>query len=149
MNFVGRNSKNSFYLSLRGVSAAHLEERIMKKNYYYIFMCLFISIPFIIQLSGCPKKEADEAYLKLYNSAIKNEISFVGYRDHGSSFRVLGDDYNYVFYPVGYGNTNVKYPFVEIAAVGDSIVKQAHTNKLKLVTADTLYEYDFLDVLNN
>ena len=122
----------------------------MKPKYYiYLLWAVLLCTFLFVQFSGCLKKKADKTYLKLYNFEIRNIITYVGIRNHGSSFRISDDDFNYVFYPVGYSNTNVKYPFIKVAKVGDSIIKEAHTNKLKLVTADTVYEYDFLDVLNN
>lgn len=119
------------------------------KKYIYLLWIGLFCIFLFVQFSGYLKKKANKTYLELYNYEIRNTITYVGIRDHGSSFRIIGDDFNYVFYPVGYRNTNVTYPFIKIAKVGDSIIKEAHTNRLQLVTADTVYEYSFLDVVNN
>ena len=121
----------------------------MKANFYLIFLggtvLLLVTVWFG---SRVQKKIGTENYKVFNKSNINGVIKYVGIRNHGSSFQLIGDSIIYVFYPNGYSGANVNHPFHNFAKPGDKVIKGAYRDSLVLIKDDSAYVYFFLKEFN-
>lgn len=69
-----------------------------------------------------------------------NEVK-IGYK--GSVFTLINDSTEYVFYPYTNQSINKAQIFNYIARKGDSIIKPAYSDTLKLIKSDEVLKYTF------
>jgi hypothetical protein len=77
---------------------------------------------------------------------IKGVISYVGVKNHGSSFKLVGDTSIFVFYPNSYNDLDLGHSFSNFAKQGDMVVKGPYEDTMYLIKGANTYRYTFMKI---
>lgn len=114
----------------------------MEKKMIYIIAFIIIAILYIFFSSIYMRKRGKEAYNYFNTSYINGKIEYIDIKYHGSNFKIVGVDKDFVFYPHETENTK-GIAFQNFSKSGDVVLKQAYSDTLILIKNRVHYYYTF------
>jgi hypothetical protein len=116
----------------------------MKKVYVVIILLIAISLYLFIALK-IGGERAGNLYYHFNTSSINGELEYVEIKYHNSAFKIIGEDDEYCFDPITSELNDYKI-FLYTAEKGDLVIKEAHSDILRLKKKDgKVYMYKFRD----
>jgi len=87
-----------------------------------------------------------EGYIKFDKTELRGKLEYTGIRYHMTSFKLKGDNYEYIVSPY---TDNDGHIFNTFAKPGDSIIKATYSAKLTLKKGVKIYEFTFRNLLKD
>jgi hypothetical protein len=109
----------------------------------YIGIVIFIAVLiylFTAQRTGRNREE--QFFIRFDTTNINGRLEYAKIGYHGSVFKIEGIEKEFVFYPFT-DELNDNKIFYNIAQKGDLIIKDSHSNTLKVKKNDKVYLYKF------
>ncbi len=113
----------------------------MKRTYFSIAILIIIFIYlFIAQKIGGNREE--QFFIRFDTTNINGKLEYVKIRYHLCAFKIEGINDEFYFDPIT-SSLNDNKLFEYFAKKGDSIIKKAHSEILKVKKNDKIYQYKF------
>lgn len=110
----------------------------------FIGIIIFIGVLiylFIAQKVG--KDREGQFFTRFDNANINGKLEYAKIGYHGSVFKIEGIEKEFVFYPYTNNELNDNKLFNNVAEKGDFIIKERHSDTLKLMKKNRAYLYKF------
>lgn len=105
-----------------------------------IFICL---VPVAIWNQRNERRRGFQHFKKFNKANIEGVLLYVKLAYKGIAFRITGDTEEYVFYPYTNKELNNSSIFGYTATIGDSVIKPAYSDTLKLIKGNEVLKYTF------
>ncbi len=113
----------------------------VKKTYLGIILIIVLSVSlFTAQKLG--ENREKQFFIHFDNTNINGKLEYVKIRYHLCAFKIEGIEEELYFDPITSTLSNKKL-FEHIAEKGDLIIKEAHSDFLKIKKKDKVYQYKF------
>lgn len=109
----------------------------------YVGIVIFIAVLiylFSAQRIGGNREE--QFFIRFDTTNINGRLEYAKIGYHGSEFKIEGIEKEFVFYPYT-SDLNDNKIFYNVAEKGDLIIKEAHSDTLKVKKNDKVYQYKF------
>ena len=115
----------------------------MKNTFYSaIILIIILGIIYVFLAQSHGDKRDKELYNHFNKANIQGEIEYCKIKHRGSLIKIVGDDNEYIFYPI-LGLENEYKRFYLTVKRGDKIAKLPSTDTLKLIQKDGVLNYTF------
>lgn len=116
--------------------------RMKKSLHIWIAIFVIIAIIYIFAAQKIGGNRELQFFVRFDTTDIQGKIDYAKIGHYGSVFKIEGIEEEFIFYPFT-SELNSGNIFYNIAEKGDVVVKQAHSDTLRLMKNDKVYLYTF------
>lgn len=118
----------------------------MNKMIYFLPFLLLVFICYQYWSGKRQNIKAQDNFRIFNESSIQGDLRYIGYKNHGIAFRVHNDSKTFVFWPHFAKRGKEEYNLINLAKVGDSIIKMQYSDTLYLLKPNgDIYSIDFME----
>jgi hypothetical protein len=113
----------------------------MKKVYFGIVIFVVVLI-YLFTAQRIDQNREEQFFIRFDTTNINGRLEYAKIGYHGSVFKIEGIEKEFIFYPIT-DELNDNKIFYNIAQKGDWIIKDSHSNILKVKKNEKVYLYKF------
>jgi len=115
----------------------------LKMKMVYVGIVIFIAVLiYIFTAQRVGENREEQFFMRFDTTDINGRLEYAKIGYHGSVFKIEGIEEEFVFYPFTSELSDNKI-FYNIAEKGDLVIKEAHSDILKVKKNGKVYQYKF------